>query len=112
MLTFREKIGKFLFENRPLIALVLFVVAGCGAYLMKLSSDRYDSERLTTAAERYLRKGMTRDARHSLQLALKFDEDNQRARELLVQLADTGEDEPEPAGIAAQASEEGDPAGP
>ncbi len=111
MLTFREKIAKFFHESRLLLAVLLIAVAGYGAYLMKVSSDRYDSERLTAAAERYLRKGMTRDARHSLALALKFDADNQRAKDLMVQLADGGDEDVELPGVTAQASDGGDGAG-
>lgn len=109
MLTFREKIGRFFHENRLFVAMLLFGLAGAGAYLMKVSSDRYDSERLTLAAERYLRKGMTRDARHSVELALEFDEGNERAKQLLKQLADGGD--ADAAGVTAQAADGGDGAG-
>ncbi|MFN5963430.1 MAG: hypothetical protein ACK5TY_01370 [Verrucomicrobiota bacterium] len=111
MLTFREKIGKFFYESRLLLGVLLFAVAGYGAYLMKVSSDRYDSERLTMAADRYLRKGMTRDARHSLELALKFDAGNQRAKDLMVQLADAGDEDAEAPGVTAQAADGGGGAG-
>ncbi len=111
MLTFREKIGRFFHESRLLLALLLVAGAGYGAYQMKLSSDRYDSERLTMAAERYLRKGMTRDARHSLELALKFDADNQRAKDMMGQLSDGGDEEVDSAGITARAADGGDGAG-
>lgn len=111
MLTIREKIARFFHESRLLLAILLSAVGGGAAYLMKVSSDRYDSERLTIAAERYMRKGMTRDARHTLELALNFDADNQRAKNLMLQLADGGNEEAESPGVTAQASDGGNAAG-
>jgi hypothetical protein len=54
---------------------------------------------------------MTRDARHSLELALKFDAGNQRAKDLMVQLADAGDEDAEAPDVTAQAADGGGGAG-